>query len=188
MGQVRWQTFRAIDGDHKDDAQKLVRNARQKSGRCGFYTLRMMADRFNPRSYMKLLRMLGGVIKPAEAKDAKEVQSAVEEWETKVARLEDEYGEKINNNLKVAILISMVPEALQEKIFEIEKGGAEVKYEAAKEVAVSTALRRAEQRRPKEDEFIMSMEMQKQAEEGEEWAWMIDKAEAGGWYSGLEGE
>ena len=141
-----------------------------------------MAERFNPRSYMKLLRMLGGVIKPAEAKNAKEVQSAVEEWETKVARLEDEYGEKINNNMKVAILISMVPEALQEKIFEIEKGGAEVKYEAAKEVAVSTALRRAEQRRPKEDELIMSMEMQKQAEEGEEWAWMIDQAEAPGWY------
>ena len=44
----------------KDDAQKLVRNAGQKSRRCGFYTLRMMAVRFNPRSYMKLLRMLGG--------------------------------------------------------------------------------------------------------------------------------
>jgi hypothetical protein len=105
----------------------------------------------------------------------------VEEWENKIARLEEEYGEKIYDNLKVAILISIVPESLQEKIFEIEKGTAEIKYEAAKEVAVSMALRRAEQRRPREDE-INAVERRRQEEEGERWADDIDEF---GWWMGL---
>ena len=41
---------------------------------------------------------------------------------------------------------------MQEKIFEIEKGATAIKYDVAKDVAVTMALRRAEQRRPKEDE------------------------------------
>ena len=51
----------------KDEAQKLVRNEGTKSGRCGFWTLRKMMERFNPRSYMRLLRLLLSVIKPTEA-------------------------------------------------------------------------------------------------------------------------
>ena len=67
---------------------------------------------------MRLLKLLLGVIKPTEAKNMKDVLSAVEDWENKVARLEEEYGEKINDNLKVAILLAIVPEALQEKVFD----------------------------------------------------------------------
>ena len=167
----------------KDDAQKLVRNEGMKSGRCGFWTLRKMVERFNPRSYMRLLKMLLAVIKPTEAKSMKEVQSAVEDWENKVAKLEEEYGEKLNDNIKVAILISMVPDTLQEKIFEIEKGTAEIKYDTAKDVVVTMALRRAEQRRPKEDEFN-TVEWRKQMdEEGEQWMKEIDPMD---WWSGHE--
>ena len=97
---------------------------------------------------MRLLRLLLSVIKPTEAKNMNDVQSAVQDWENKVARLADEYGEKVNDNLKVAILIAIVPEAMQNNIFEIEKGATEIKYETAKEVAITLALRRAEQRKP----------------------------------------
>ena len=117
---------------------------------------------------MRLLRLLLSVIKPTEAKNMKDVQSAVEDWENKVARLEEEYGEKINDNLKVAILIAIVPEALQEKVFEIEKGATELKYETAKEVAISLALRRAEQRKPKEDEINAIENSERQEKEGAE--------------------
>ena len=96
----------------KDDAQKLVRNEGIRSSRCGFWVLRKMMERYNPRSYMRLLRLLLAVIKPTEAKNVKDVQAAVEDWENKVARLEEEYRETVNGNLKVAILLSMVPDAL----------------------------------------------------------------------------
>ena len=78
----------------------------------------------------------------------------------------------------------MIPEALEKKVFEIEKGSEEINYEIVKEVAVTMALRRSEQRKPMEDE-AMSMGMKRrQEEEGEEWAWGIDRQEADGWWGG----
>ena len=53
--------------------------------------------------------------------------------------------------------------------FEIEKGTKEAKYDTAKDVVITTALRRAEQRRPKEDE-IMAVERRRQESDGERWA------------------
>ena len=85
-----------------------------------------------------------------------------------MAKLENEYGEKLNESIKVAILISMIPHDLQEESFEIEKGNAEVKHHSAKDVAVSMALRRAKQRRQKTDE-LNAIELQRhQEEDGEQ--------------------
>jgi hypothetical protein len=136
------------------DTQKLMRNAGAKSKRCGFWAMRKLQEPFNPRSYTRLLKMVLAVIKPRSAKGSKDVQTAVEDWESTVAKLEEGYGETINDCIKVAILLSIVPETLQEKIFEIEKGTKEVSYDDAKAVAVTTALRRAEQRKPTEDEIF----------------------------------
>ena len=66
----------------KDDAQKLVRNEGMKTGRCGFWVVRKMVERYNPRSYMKLLKLLMNIVKPNEAKTVRNVQSAIEDWET----------------------------------------------------------------------------------------------------------
>ena len=88
-------------------------------------------------------------------KGVKDVQAPIEDLEHQVTLIEDEYGEKLNDKLKVAIFISKVPEALKEKLFEIEKGSAETKYDAAKEVVVTMVSRRADQRRPKEDEIMV---------------------------------
>ena len=54
----------------------------------------------------------------------------------------------------MAVLVSFLPESLQERVFELERGGSEVKYEAAKEVVVATAVRKAEQRKPRESETM----------------------------------
>jgi hypothetical protein len=153
----------------KDDAQKMVRNGGMKyKRRCGFRALRDLAERYNPKSYMKHLKMLLGVIKPAEAKSVKDVQAVVDEWEARLLRLEQEYGSEIAEDIKVAILISMVPEALQEKIFEIEKGMEKIKYGAARDVVITTALRKAEQRKPN-DMDVGAVEKQQQEEEGAKW-------------------
>ena len=169
----------------KEDAQKVVRNEGVKSGRCGFWALRKMMERFNPRSYMRLLKLLLKVIKPKEAKHVKEVQSAVEDWENDIAKLEEEYGETLNESIKVAILISMIPDDLQEKVFEIEKGSDEVKYQAAKDVVVSMALRRAEQRKPKEDELNAIELKRRQEEEDDRWTKETDALEEG-WNGGYD--
>ena len=63
-------------------------------------------------------------------------------------------------------------------LFEIAKGTADMKYEKAKEVVITMALRKTEQRRPKKEE-IMTIERRRQEEEGEFWAWEVDQQE---WY------
>ena len=47
----------------KDDAQKLVRNEGLKSERCGFWAVRKLMERYNARTYMRLLKMLLAVMK-----------------------------------------------------------------------------------------------------------------------------
>ena len=104
--------------------------------------MRKLRDRHNPRSYQRLLRRWVSVIKVAEVKNIKDVQSAVEDWESAVSKLESEYNETLNEPIKIAILLSMTPDSLQEKIYEIEKGTDEVKYVNAKEVVINIALRK----------------------------------------------
>ena len=137
----------------RDEAQKLVRNE-GLGGRCGFWALRRLVERYSPRTFTKRLRMLMGVLKPPEVKHIREVQAAVEDWEARVRRLEEEYQDRLDDSLRVAVLVSFLPESLQEKVFELEKGGSEVKFEAAKEVVVATAVRKAEQRKPRECETM----------------------------------
>ena len=111
-------------------------------------------ERYCPRTFTKRLKMLMGVLKPPEVKHIREVQAAVEDWEARVRRLEEEYQDKLDDSLRVAVLVSFLPESLQERVFELERGGSEVRYEAAKEVVVATAVRKAEQRKPKESETM----------------------------------
>ena len=57
----------------KDEALKLIRNEGLRAGRCGFWALRRLTERYNPRSYAKLLRLMLLALKPGEAKGIKNV-------------------------------------------------------------------------------------------------------------------
>ena len=167
----------------KDNALNVVMNEGVRSARCGFWTIRKLMERYNPRSYTSLLRLLLSAVNPGEVKDMKDVQTAIEDWENQMTRLEDEYGETINEKIKVAILVSMIPEVLKEKVFELEKNTTEIEYSSAKDAVLAFAMRRAERKRPKEDE-IMAMERQRLEEEGDDWARMLDAREAEEWTYG----
>ena len=64
----------------KDNALKVVRNEGVRSARCGFWTIRKLMERYNPRSYTRLLRLLLSAVNPGEVKDMKDVQTAIEDW------------------------------------------------------------------------------------------------------------
>ena len=64
----------------------------------------------------------------------------------------------------------------------MKRGTEEIKYDQAKAVVVSMALRRAEQRRPREDELMAVERRREQEYDGERWAWeteVLAAAEAG---------
>ena len=64
---------------------------------------------------MRIFRVLLTMIKPTDAKRIKGAQAAIEDGEIQVTRLGKEYGDSLNDDLKVVILISMLPETLKEK-------------------------------------------------------------------------
>ena len=142
-----------------------------------------MVERYAPRTCSKRLKMMLSVLKPPEIKSMKEVPAAVGEWESRVRKLEDESQDKIEDGLRVVVLISFLPETLQEKVFELERGGEEVGYGAAREVVLATAVRKAEQRRPREGDVAAveadgwSGEMERwdvDGEGGEDGMWSVD--------------
>ena len=137
----------------KDEAQRLVRNEGQKLGRCGFWAMRKLKDRYNPRTQMKLMRSTVAAVKPKEAKTLKDVEAAVDEGENGLLRIEQEYQEKFSDPVKTAILISIVPEEIQDKAMEMERGNNKVTFEAAKEVVVATTLRKLERKKGREGEI-----------------------------------
>ena len=92
-----------------------------------------------------------------------------------------------SRNIKVAILISMVAEVLQEKILEIEKGMTNIKYGTAREVVITTALRKAEQRKPN-DMDVGAVEKQQQEEEGAKWAREMESQGGEEWWWNQWGE
>ena len=154
VGQGIWERFsgelyaRVLELT-RDEAQRMVRNE-GAGGRCGFWVVRKLVERYSPRTYTKRLKMMMNVLKPPEVKDMKDVPTAVGEWESRVRKLESEYQDQIGEQLKVAVLVSFLPEGLQEKVFELERGREGVEYGEAREIVLTTAMRKAEQRRPKE--------------------------------------
>ena len=65
---------------------------------------------------------------------------------------------------------------LRERVFEMERGGGEVKYGEARDVVIATAVRKAEQRKPRENE-VLAMETGGYEDEGGEWS----MGEGDGW-------
>ena len=64
----------------EDDGQRLVRDEGIRSNRCGFWAVRKMVERYNRRSYMRLLRLSS---KPPKRKTSRRSRTP---WRTGRAR------------------------------------------------------------------------------------------------------
>jgi hypothetical protein len=81
----------------------------------------------------------------------------VEEWEVRVVRSEGEFDDKLSEAMKVAILIQMLPKEMQDMVFPMGSlmGGREkLDYRETRDKVVSVEGKRAEQRRPNENEVM----------------------------------
>ncbi len=53
---------------------------------------------------------------PVEITEATKADIAIDVWEDKIAKLSIEYGENVSNKVKAAVLYSMLPKDLQERV------------------------------------------------------------------------
>ena len=102
--------------------------------------------RFDPKTPARALRMMMGVMQPKKVKDVRELQSALMEWEVKLKQLEVEHDIEIDEKIKLALLTSMIPNELQDYVFQWSDGKAGFKEITDKIMAL--ALNRASMSKP----------------------------------------
>ena len=86
------ELFRVLSSLTKGEANTVVRSAAigQDGRQNGFLALKLLCNRFNPKTPAKLYRALIDVMVPGALKEIRDVPRAVEEWEVKCARIREE--------------------------------------------------------------------------------------------------
>ena len=132
------EVFRLLSSLTKGEANTVVRSAAigQDGRHNGFLALKLLSNRFNPKTPAKLFRALMEILVPGMVKEVRDVPRAVEEWEVKCARVAEEYGEKLSEGMRVAVLIMMLPKDMQEMIYQMGKVGEDLTYQEVRDKVV----------------------------------------------------
>ena len=87
--------------------------------------------KYNPKTMARGLRVLVEAVNPPKAKGLHDVELAVAKWEEKSKILATQFGEKLSDRMKMGILTSIMPIAIQDYIYtHVEKNTG---YEDLKE-------------------------------------------------------
>ena len=79
------------------------------SGGDGWEAWRRLVNRFDPRTPAKALMAMMQVMQPKKWKDARELPSAIEEWEVCIKNLKTEHDIELEDHIRVALLTSFLP-------------------------------------------------------------------------------
>jgi hypothetical protein len=79
----------------------------------GFRAWKALKTAMCPRTPARRLQAFMEVVQVSEVRDKREVLSAINTWQRKVAKLATEYKEKLSPSLRTALLISMLPKDMQ---------------------------------------------------------------------------
>ena len=96
------------------EAMAIVRGVEDCQGLVAWYRL---AKTYNPKTMARAIRLMTEVASPTPVKDLKEVDQALTMWEQKVRVLDKDFGEKVSEPMKTAIVTSMLPSAIQDFIY-----------------------------------------------------------------------
>ena len=117
------------------EALSLVQSVAAMDGIAAWQKLHTM---YNPRTLARRMTENIGVVSPPKVTDAKNLVGQVGRWEKLVKEMETEYGEKVSNGMKMAILTSMMPSNIQDIIFQQSNDKALCKDIRDKVVALVT--------------------------------------------------
>ncbi len=83
----------------------------------GFLAWKGLYKRFNPITPAKALAEMKEVMNPPKVSDPTRVPKAIDDWVVKVAMLQREFGEKLSDRMKTALMLSMCPPGLQDILY-----------------------------------------------------------------------
>ena len=82
----------------------------------GFVAWQKLYQKFNPKTVARAIRSLAEACSPAKVKELVDVDPAICVWEQKVALLSKEFQKQVSNNMKVAIVTSMLLPSIQDNV------------------------------------------------------------------------
>eukprot|EP00974_Lingulodinium_polyedra_P044531 4272323-Lingulodinium_polyedra.AAC.1 len=99
-----------------EGAAYVVQSAVEGSN--GFETWRRVVKKYDPKTPTRAMQLMVRVMVPGKLKKNEDVGTAIARWESKLVALERDYRERVSERMKVGILISMVPDDLQEMLLQ----------------------------------------------------------------------
>ena len=93
----------------------------------GWEAWQKLAARFDPRTPARALRAMMLVMQPKRVKEAREMQSAMEEWEIRIKQLMAEHEIHLDVRINVALLTGMLPAGFHDYVFQGSDGKVEFK-------------------------------------------------------------
>ena len=95
----------------------------------GLLAWRRLSTSLNPRTLASGVKAISVVLNPGKITNAMKADHAIDAWEDNMEKLVREYGETITAKMRVAVLYSMLPKDLQERVLD----KCAVAWEGAKE-------------------------------------------------------
>lgn len=87
-------------------------------GSNGFETWRRIVRKYDPKTPTRAMQLMVRVMVPGKLKKNEDIGTAIARWEAKLVSLERDYRERVSERMKIGILISMVPDDLQEMLLQ----------------------------------------------------------------------
>jgi hypothetical protein len=84
----------------------------------GWLAWKRLTSSLNPRTLASGIKSISAALNPQRIATASKADSVLDEWEDKLVKLQTEYGQVLTNKMKVAVLYSMMPKDLQEKVLD----------------------------------------------------------------------
>ena len=72
----------------------------------------------NPRILASGIKAISAVLSPPKVSSAAKADACVEQWEDKMAKLDAEYSQTLTAKMKVAVMYSMLPRDMQDRLLD----------------------------------------------------------------------
>ena len=115
----------------------------------GSKALVMLNERFDSRNSATLLQAFLEVVNPPQIKKIRDIVAMVLKWESRVAALKKRYQEDINDQIRLAFFLRMLPQEYQDMIMQTSVLKEEkMKYETVRDHVLNLSTQRMRMSRP----------------------------------------
>jgi len=129
------------------EAKGAIKGLSAEGSGDGFKAFAVLDKRFEVATATSILQAHLEVVTPPSLKGL-EVVSGIHRWEQKVGALKERFGGTLDRNLKVAILIGMLPKDFQELVIQQNHAKGEVQYDVTRDWVLNIANQRLQMHKP----------------------------------------